>query len=170
MSCCTSSFGGRITIKELQLTSECKLLKQTLERGQAVCISMLLAQDKTTGSGSSPRLYLAKTFPNALLAKPLCLWLNLALGLPICNTHSKRWGSSKMSQAITWCYHRSHSQLKQSHSYIYVLFHVREQPPTSPSLCLRCHHPSHHFWLRKVSQCNCQNGREGIDQVEKEKC
>lgn len=83
MSWCRSSFGGKTSIKELQLISEYALFKSTLDRGQAICLSMLLIQDKTIGSGSSPRLYLAKTFPNVLLAKLLFLWLNLALWLPI---------------------------------------------------------------------------------------
>lgn len=89
-SWCRSFFCGRISVKELQLTSEYGLLKSNLERGQAISISMLFIQDKTIGSGSSPRLYRAKTLPNVLLAKLLCLWLNLALGLPICNLHSTK--------------------------------------------------------------------------------
>ena len=126
MSWCRSSFGGKTSIKELQLISEYALLKSTLDRGQAICICMLLIWDKTIGNGSSPRLYLAKTFPNVLLAKLLFLWLNLALWLPIWNPHSKRGGPSKIvssNHLVLPLFTFTTEVVSQLHS---CLFHVRE--------------------------------------------
>lgn len=167
MSWCRSSFGGRTSVKELQLTSEYGLLQSTLDRGQAICINTLLIQDKILGSGSSPKIYLANTSLNALLAKLLCLWLHLALRLPICNPHSKRWGSSKIvssNHLVLPLFTLTTEAVSQLHSF---LFHVRQQPPTYPSLCLCCHHPSHHFRLRKLSQCRCQIERKVLTKWKK---